>query len=225
MNNSDHREKLEADLKKQIRSAEKEAINDPKLKSMIKQLRDIYHSDKDSFLFMLGVAPPPSSTNSQNKPKNIPTSKIPQLLLMLDALATKKPLPVLPAKKPGLDGMPNPILSTLPHPAENEVDYEIHSPLDEAHQEIRPPDIDSNSPPDMDSNSEENQKEIEELEVEIRKARALYDLIKKDEMVIRQRKGKYGVPIERLKAERLLRELPEQIRHMIHKKRLLQGLD
>jgi len=46
--------------------------------------------------------------------------------------------------------------------------------------------------------------------------------IKKEEHLVRAKKGKYGLPAERLKAERMLRELPGQITHMEHTLLLMQ---
>ncbi len=201
-----HRKRLEADLESAIRGAEKETLHDPQLKSMVQQLRNLYRSDKDEFLFMLEASPPPNQKANTAKRQNLPPSKIPQLIAMLDALATNKPLPVLPSIDKSKNGMPPPLVTSLPHPSE-------FQPAQKAKDF---------SVPKPKPIPEASQIEIEKINVEIRKLRALYDLIKKDEDLIKKRKKKYAIPFERLKAERLLRELPEQIRHLIHKRKMYE---
>ncbi|RJP26380.1 MAG: hypothetical protein C4527_15525 [Candidatus Omnitrophota bacterium] len=206
MIDSNRRKNLEADLEKAIRLAEKETFTNPQLQAMVRRLRDLYLTDKDEFLFMMQASPPPQVHAQKRRQPKLPPSKIPQLLAMLDALVTNKPLPVLPSIKNLGEGMPSPLILSLPRADELKP---VSKPVISVY---------SPAPPI----SEANRKEIESLEVEIRKVKAVYELVKKDEENIRNKKGKYGIAFERLKAERLLRELPEQIRHMIHKKRMLE---
>ena len=49
------RKKLEFKLDALIRSAEETTIDDPKLKAMVKQLRQLYKTDNASFMFMMGM--------------------------------------------------------------------------------------------------------------------------------------------------------------------------
>ena len=88
------RKSLEFRLSALLRTAEETTFKDPKVRAMVDQLRRAYEDDQDGVMFMLGM--------SQNAPKaapvSLPHSKIPQLLMVLDALATKKPVSPPPSR-------------------------------------------------------------------------------------------------------------------------------
>lgn len=206
MDDSSRRKNIEKILQSTIRQAQASVQSDPQLKKMVEQLRNLYQEDREDFLFALGAAPPPSASK---KPIKVPPSRIPQLLYILNAVTSRGAISVPPPfrKQPG--GLPaslqNATLEVIPLPEDGILP-----------RHTRPP-----SPARRPSQLKELE-EIGRLDSQIDEAQRLFEEIKKEESAIRQRKGKYAIAIERLKAERLLRELPGTIARLVHKKRLLE---
>lgn len=197
------RQYLEATLNKAISIAEKQAFKDPKTKKLIQDLRTMYMEGSEEFMFALGLGSAPPS-----KPRPaLPESRIPHLLMVLDALAQGHGLS-LPTRRSRSNLDPQPIVSTLALPKAPMIPKKVLKP----------------QLPPMQSNErkEINLKEIMRLEAEIQLLTQQYRILKQEEEAIRLRRGKYGIPIERIKAERLLRELPEKIAEIAHKKKLVE---
>jgi hypothetical protein len=181
MPDNKRRDHLEQLLKAQLQKAEENVSNDPEMKNMVTKLREIYLHDKSDFLSALSPAPSPKTNK---KPFQLPFSKIPQLLMMIDQIGKKSPHLIPIAPPPGLK---NPSAKKTASP----------SPLDT---------------PKM--TSLQIMRQIEKITVEINKANEVYAALKQEEPSIKARQGKYSIPHERLKGERLLRELPTRIHYL-----------
>ncbi len=192
MNQENSRKELEQKLKREIRYAEETAFRDPKLKDMVESLRKLYLNNKHDFLATLGIASTPAPQPTSRKRPVPPPSRIPQLLMILDSV-TKKPqnLTQNPQNTPSLL---NPV------------------PLDVMTESMPSDNYRANQ---FQLSAEERQKELEKIQNKIDSTKALFWKIKQDEKAIRSRKGKYSIATERLKAERLLRELPGKITQLI----------
>jgi hypothetical protein len=213
-----NRKELEDILEAKILQAQPAVQSNPDTQKMVKQLRSLYQDNQEEFLFALGAGPPPAQT--QPKPPNesqskiadqskVPQSRIPELLFLLNAVTSGESVSLPPSFKNQPGGMPSPLenstLQIKQNPGGNI-----------ANQPIKPI-----SPARRQSRIKELQ-EIETLDTAIHQAEEMLSLIKKDEEAIKQKKGKYAIAVERLKAERILREIPGSIEHLIFKKRLLE---
>lgn len=185
----------EAVLNSHLRKAEEETLRDPEVRQMVERLRKMYLEDQEGIFTAFAVT---TQEGGPVQPSRVPppSSKIPDLLLMLSELAERAParnVPIPP--KP-----PKPLLRREPELPETTSPKTRAAPVSRAPEDDRQ----------------------RELIREIEEAKKTLALIKKEERLIRARRGKYGIPGERLKAERLLRELPGQIVHMEHTLQLLR---
>ncbi len=195
-----HKENVLKDL---LKKAEKNYMKDPKIKKMVKQLRNLYMNDKDDFLFALGMAPPPAQKTTKKKPTP-PPSRIPQLLMILDAVA-KSPS-TFSSMMDRSDNTPPSLLA--PFPPADKKEYTIPEP------------------PPFKPSEGDIRAQVKEVDKEMNESKDLFWSIKKEEKQLRARQGKYAVSVERLRAERLLRELPGKITQLAKKKLdLLNSLD
>jgi hypothetical protein len=205
MSNHLERKQKEYRLAALLRATEEKTLSNPKLKAMADQLRNSYQMDQAGFMKMLGmgVAPP----KKQERVK-LPQSKIPKLLMILDSLATKKPLSLPPTKRDlNIDNTPA-LLATYDRKTGNEI-INMSPPKKNNLRRIVPANSINNSM-------------LKDVDEEILNAKALYNSVKRDEGIVKSRKGKYALAVERLKAERVLREYPEMISHLEHKRKMIE---
>ncbi|MEW6238670.1 MAG: hypothetical protein AB1656_25070 [Candidatus Omnitrophota bacterium] len=196
MPSRDSRSQLEAKLKAMLDKAEKIALNDPKLKNMVEQLRNIYLTDRQGFMFAMGLSgPEPAQTKPRVRPLP-PPSRIPQLIMMMDALASGRM-----HLEPSSAINPPSLLSPFPPPVKKPAKA---GPLPQT------------APPPL--SIEEIRRQLLEVEKELSQTTDVFWALKKEEKNIRARKGKYIAAVERLKAERLLRELPGAITQLSERK-------
>ena len=203
MADSKRRKDLEAELDSTIRKVENSSVIDPKKKELIQKIRNLYHDGKEDFMTVMGVSQPSPETNK----KNVPPSKIPQLLLLLDELSSSNPIPNTTSMLRDEEGIPPSLI------------------LDETDNSSSEKTIQSPVPSSQSSRanlSESAKKVIDDLETKIYQLKVIYNHLKREEEQIRNRNGKYAIAVERLKAERILREAPEQIRYLTQKVKLLQ---
>ncbi len=204
MTNSLERKQKEYRLAALLRTTEKNTLSNPKLKAMADQLRNSYQMDQAGFLKMLGLGGPPDEKPQRVK---LPESKIPQLLMILDSLATKKPLSLPPSHRElNLDSTPA-LLSRLENNDDTGI-INMSPPIKDNLRQIHP-------------RSNINNEMLKEVDEEIQKAKAVYNSVKRDEGQVRGKQGKYALAVERLKAERILREYPEMISHLEHKRQMI----
>ncbi len=204
MADSFRRKNIEDILQSTIQKAQENIQSDPSLKKMVDRLRDLYQEDREDFLFALGAAPPP--TGKKKRPP-VPPSRIPQLLFLLNAITSRGTVSLPPSFRNRVGILPaslkNTQLEVVSTPKSTSVSKSV--PV---------------SPARRPSQIQELQ-EIEKLDVRIEEVQKQFEQIKKEESAILERKGKYAIAVERLKAERLLRELPGRISQLVHKKKLL----
>lgn len=198
MKQSKRRNFLEVTLQQAIRQAESKAFKDPQVKTMMMKLRKLYQEDSGDFMVALGLSGPPPTQKNHSA---LPQSRIPHLIFLLDSLA-KRSIPLPPRKQDGI--LPPPISENFAVP---------FSP-------IKNP----NNPGNDEVALRERRTIIRRIELEMVSLESTYKDIKADEPMILQRRGKYSVPAERLKAERLLRELPGKIKFLAQKKSELNNL-
>lgn len=205
MSNSLERKRKEYRLAALLRSTEEKTLSNPKLKAMADQLRNSYQSDQAGFLNMMGMGGAPPKKQERIK---LPESKIPQLLMILDSLATKKPLSLPPTKRDlNMENTPA-LLATYDKKDDNAI-INMSPPTKNNVRRIVP------------ANSVNNSL-LKEVDDEILNAKAIYNSVKRDEGIVKSRKGKYALAVERLKAERVLREYPEKISHLEHKRKMIE---
>ncbi|MFB3785527.1 MAG: hypothetical protein ACE15F_04070 [bacterium] len=89
---------------------------------------------------------------------------------------------------------------------------------------LRQKPIGSSLPPQTGAGSDQAfwKKEIENLEKQIQQAKEILIHMKSEEKAVARRQGIYANPTERLKAERLLREMPSLITQWSQRKALLE---
>lgn len=205
MSNHLERKQKEYRLAALLRATEAKTLSNPKLKAMADQLRNSYQSDQAGFMNLLGMGGAPAKTPQRVK---LPESKIPQLIMILDSLATKKPLSLPPTQKElNRDNTPS-LLATLDKRNDDAV-INMSPPKKDNVRRILPSTMINNSL-------------LTEVDEEIHKAKAIFNSVKRDEGIIKSRKGKYAYAVERLKAERVLREYPEMISHLEHKRKMIE---
>lgn len=205
MADSSRRKTIEDILQSTIRKAQEDIQSDPSLQEMVDRLRTLYQEDREDFLFALGAAPP-SAKKKKHPP--VPPSRIPQLLFLLNAITSRGSISLPPSFRNRTSILPaslkNTQLDVVSTPSNSSVSQSV--PI---------------SPARRPSQIQELQ-EIEKLDAQIEETQKQFVQIKKEESAILERKGKYAIAVERLKAERLLRELPSRISQLIHKKKLLE---
>lgn len=214
----DRRKQLEESLRDAIQQGEEIAFRDPEVKDMIESLRRMYEDDKGVLFSALGLGAPAKRPDPSQRVK-LPNSRIPELIHLLDTVAKRQS-----AKAKGRFIPPYRSPTTTP------------SPKSAAHPSQKSPSsLPRHSSPSVDapvtaSNTEKRsnpgeytgRRAIQLIEEEIRQAQAMLELITRDRDAIRMRKGSYAIPMNRLKAERLLRELPSKIVYLEEKKGLLE---
>lgn len=205
MTDSSHRKNIESILQSSICKAQSSVESNPEIKKMVEQLRNLYADDREDFLFSVGAAPPPPKF--QKRLQTPPPSRIPQLLYILNAVTSKGPVTLPPSFRNRQGILPSSLQNAaLEVPGRNEEIPRRHVPPSPTRRPPQPQDFE----------------EIKHLDSQLDEARCLFAEIKKQESAIQQRKGKYGIPMERLKAERLLRELPATITQLEYKKRQIE---
>jgi len=187
-----NRKRSEALLSLHLRKAEEETLRDPEIRKMVDQLRQMYHDDQEGIFTAFAVTAQEDRPSTKKDQPTPPPSKIPQLLLMLSELSDRTPEP--PSAPHPRDPQPIPTKGGVPT-APPRPASKLKAPEDDRQRELM--------------------QRIEETKKELAS-------IKKEEHLVRAKKGKYGLPAERLKAERMLRELPGQITHMEHTLLLMQ---
>ncbi|MFH1740869.1 MAG: hypothetical protein ABIH23_17820 [bacterium] len=189
------RKMAEALLNLHIRKAEKETLRDPKIREMVERLRKMYHEDQEGIFTAFAITA--QSDGQTSRPRGTPPpSKIPDLLLVLSELAERSAEGEAPK---------------TPKPLEPLLERE-RILLERASQQAYP-----QQTPRVQE--DERQRELKRI---IEQAKKDLALLKKKEHLVKARKGNYGITAERLKAERLLRELPAEISQMEHTLRLLR---
>lgn len=205
MSNSLERKRKEYRLAALLRSTEEKTLSNPKLKAMADQLRNSYQSDQAGFMNMMGMGGPPPKKQERIK---LPESKIPQLIMILDSLATKKPLSLPPTQRDlNMENTPA-LLATYDKKDDNAI-INMSPPTKDNVRRIVPANAVNNSL-------------LQDVDDEIRNAKAIFNSVKRDEGIVKSRKGKYALAVERLKAERVLREYPEKISHLEHKRKMIE---
>jgi len=197
MSSGDSRSQLEARLKAFLSKAETIALSDPKLKNMVEQLRNIYLTDRQGFMFAMGLSGPEPATKKPKVRPLPPPSRIPQLIMMMDALASGK-MNLEPSSAINPPSLLAPFPPSVKKPAVNDALPSKAEKIPLTKVEI--------------------QQQLEDTEIELSQATDDFWKLKKEEKNIRTRKGKYTAAVERLKAERLLRELPGVITQLSERK-------
>lgn len=205
MSNHLERKQKEFRLAALLRATEEKTLSNPKLKAMADQLRNSYQSNQTGFLNIMGMGGAPAKMPQRVK---LPESKIPQLLMILDSLATKKPMSLPPTQKElNRDNTPS-LLATLDKRTSGDV-INMSPPKKDNVRRILPSNMVNNSM-------------LTDVDEEIQNAKAIFNSVKRDEGIIKSRKGKYASAVERLKGERVLREYPELISHLEHKRKMIE---
>ncbi len=213
-----NRKELEDILQSTILQAQPAVQSDPEIKKMVTQLRSLYQDNQEEFMFALGAGPPPAQTQptpvnvDQSKivdQSKVPQSRIPELLFLLNAVTSGESVSLPPSFKNQPGGMPSPLENST-------LQIKQNPDVNTANEPSRPI-----SPARRQSKLKELQ-EIATIDAAIHEAEEKLIIIKKDEAAIKQRSGKYAISVERLKAERILREIPGSIERLILKKRMLE---
>ncbi len=212
MSPSSHRKELEDILEAKILQAQPAVQSNPDIQKMVTQLRSLYQDNQEDFMFALGAGPPPAQ--AKQKPQNVvqakvPQSRIPELLFLLNAVTSGESVSLPPSFKNQPGGMPSPLVNST-------LQIEKLPGGNTANRRNRPV-----SPARRQSRMKELE-EIETIDAAIQEAEDILIMIKKDEEAIKQKTGKYAIAVERLKAERILREIPGSIERLIYQKRLLE---
>jgi len=194
-NDPKSRRMAEALLNLHLKNAEKETLRNPEVREMVMRLRRMYEEDKEGIFTAFAV----TARDTAGPPARgsaPPPSKIPNLILLLSELAEL-------AEQGPAQSRPHPLDPTIVRPVKPPLPYEP-----------------SESAPAKEPVPEDDRQR--ELIREIEQARQVLRDLRKEEPQIKGRRGKYGLPGERLKAERMLRELPGEILQMEHKLQLLR---
>jgi hypothetical protein len=178
-----------------LRKAEEEVLYQPEVRQLVEHVRKMYREDPEGIFTAFAVTTQEKDTGASHR-VSAPPSRIPRLLSVLLELAQRSA-----ARKVSVADEPSP-----PLPGREARFPGTPSQKPSAQPAVRAP---------------EDQRE-RELMREIEQAKKALALVKKDETLIRTRRGKYSVPGERLRAERLLRELPGQIAQMERTLQLLR---
>lgn len=232
MEESKERKRLELDLQQAIKQGEEIAFQDPEVKEMVSSLRNMFENDEAGMLSALGFGSPPPQ--SKYKRIELPPSKIPQLILMLNEISKKKASinrpgaqiknllqksrePQRPSRQPSSSSSNSGFHSRARNRDRDMIDQlDLESKKDEYYATT--PDS-----PTPEPASAPNQLSIRQIEREIHQAQEMLDVISRDREAIRQRQGTYAIPGNRLKAERLLRELPGRIAYLQQKKQEIES--
>ncbi|MGC9326617.1 MAG: hypothetical protein ACP5I1_03200 [Candidatus Hinthialibacter sp.] len=206
MTDSIHRKDLEKNLIATIRQAQASVQSNPKLQGMAEKIRSLYQNDQENVLNALCAA---SSTPTESEKKTPPASRIPQLLFLLHETASLR-------TAPHSNWRPK-TQSLFPSLTKN-VKLE---PVDLEHTSFSTRRRNPFSPPRRHPPAHLIQ-QLEEIEFSIHESQTLLTALLLEEDAVRRRTGKYAHVVERLKAERLLRELPGSISQMQNQKQLLE---
>ncbi|MBI1387703.1 MAG: hypothetical protein GC154_04580 [bacterium] len=206
MNNHIRRKILEEKLLSAIKRGENQAFKDPEVKKMIQQFRMMYQEDDGGMLSALGMpvdGPPPPNASNDGSPQeipNLPESKIPQLIFLLDQIGkSQSSSNTKPKVKDLLKKPPAPL-------SPSSVQGSRKPFLPKADEDL----------PDLAN--EATLAGLKAVEEEIEQTRMILARVREDEDAIHERQGTYAVTSTRLKAERLLRELPGKIAYLMNKK-------
>lgn len=199
---------LEDKLQSAIKRGEQVACKDPEVKKMIEGFRQMYQEDDGGILSALGM-PDPSQMPPSGDPGPIqrpPESRIPQLIFMLDQLVKKKE-EAKPLKKSGYKPKPRNI-QVVPSPSSVEGS--------------RKPFLPSKDDGDFLTEIQSKSSDITAIDSEIAQSKEILNRVREDETAIKNHEGTYSDSSNRLKAERLLRELPGKIIYLQDKKREIE---
>ncbi|MDP8245956.1 MAG: hypothetical protein P9L94_17875 [Candidatus Hinthialibacter antarcticus] len=195
---------LEDKLQSAIKRGEHIACQDPEVKKMIEGFRQMYQEDDGGMLSALGM-PGPSALPPSGEPSPIqrpPESRIPQLIFMLDQLV-KKQEASKPLKKSGYTPRPKTV---------NVV------PSTSSVQGSRKPFLPSKEKDDFLTEFQTKSSDLKALDSEIAQSKEILNRVRQDEQAIHNQQGTYSNTANRIKAERLLRELPGKIIYLQEKK-------
>lgn len=195
---------LEDKLQSAIKRGEQIACKNPEVKKMIDGFRQMYQDDDGGMLSALGM-PDPSTLPSSGDPGSIPRppeSRIPQLIFMLDQLV-KKQEANKPQKKGGYTPRPKTVRVV---------------PSSSSVEGTRKPFLPSKEKDDFLTEIQSKSTDLRALDSEIAQSKEILDRVRQDEKAIQNQQGTYSNTANRLKAERLLRELPGKIIYLQEKK-------
>lgn len=195
-------------LTMRLKAAEEEMFKDPEVREMIEGIREMWAEDDGmAAAFSASAAadapranvPPPPPPQTAAQKIGIPPSRIPELLQLLCEIPPS--------------GVPtNPLMSA--NPLRTEARVSIHRQERTAPSET--PQKHQTEPEQIDEKAiAEAEREIEALRIKLRELR-------EQEEMIKTRSGPFAFPANRLKAERLLREIPGAIVHLKHRVELLR---
>ncbi len=216
------RQLREEALTMRLKAAEKEMFKNPEVKKMVEDLREMWEEDDDMTVAFAATAssdmpytPPPKRKPATMAEKaNLPGSKIPQLLEMLSNLPAPGQRFINPFRV-ATNTTANPLFSRNPLRVEART---------KAEEELgRTPSAAPEQP--AAELTESDRETIAKMEREIQALKIKYRLLKADEELIQSRRGDYAAPANRLKAERLLREIPGTISQLQHRiNMMLEGI-
>ncbi|MBN2329215.1 MAG: hypothetical protein JXR73_18895 [Candidatus Omnitrophica bacterium] len=206
MTDSAYRKDLEKNLIATIRKAQSSVQSNPKLQKMAEKIRSLYQDDQENVLNALGAASSSQSASTQKAP---PASRIPELLYLLNETASlrsasrdqrlRKPQSLFPS-----------LLKNL------KLESAVRGPTRSPVRRRNPFSPSRRHPP------AQLIQQLEEIEFSIQEAQTLLSALQKEEDAVCRRMGKYANVVDRLKAERLLRELPGSIAQMRSQKQILE---
>lgn len=197
---------LEDKLQSAIKRGEHIACQDPEVKKMIEGFRQMYQEDDGGMLSALGMPVPNATPTQESDPGPIqhpPESRIPQLIFMLDQLAKKQEAAAKPFKKSGYSPKPKK-LNLVPSPS--------------SVQNSRKPFLPSKETDEFLTEIQSKTTNLKAIDSEIAQSKEILSRVQQDENAIRNQEGTYSNTANRLKAERLLRELPGKIIYLQEKK-------
>lgn len=203
-----NRKILEEKLVSAIKRGERLAFEDPEVKKKIEGFRQMYEEDDGTMLKALGMPAPSPQSSPEPAATQLPQSKIPELIYILDQIGKTKPQPKKSSKpplpkKPGID------------PAQ------LKSSVQGTRRPFLPK-ADEDDLPNQSLSQSARRSIIHDIETEIEQTRSILTRVKQDESAIRNHDGVYAATSTRLKAERLLRELPSKIAYLNAKKQELE---
>lgn len=206
----------EEELTCQLKTAEKTMFANPSVRRMIAEIRDMWRED-DSLYIAFGATaasetryqPPKRIPRSIAEKTGLPASRIPQLLELLSQLQEpmNRPQALQRLKQLG----PNPLLAR--HPLRVEAQQQAALELNKSAAQPA-----TSLPLDMPVDPAA----IEKAEREVAALKIKRKLLEGDREAILARRGEYALPSNRLRAERLLRELPGEIDHLEHRIRMMR---
>ena len=196
-----------------LKVAEEEMFRNPDVKRMIEEIREMWEEDDNMTVAFAATASSDTPVRPGASPPRtaawkvrLPRSRIPELLEML----TQLPGPGLMASPLGMPpprGGSNPLMARNPLRVEAKNEIRATPPEPAMRPPIGPP----KAAPGADKAA------IEKAEREVEAMKIKLGQLRETEEDMRAHRNEFAVPSNRLRAERLLRELPGAIEHLEHR--------